>query len=529
MNIKPSKHLVNILANTKEQLPSFTLFLGAGASVESGIESGGQLIEKWRDDYWERFGNDEEHEKDTFLESQPWHGDDDEYSVLFEKLYDTPSQRRNFIETVVGDKKPSWGYMYLVDLLRRQIFNTVFTTNFDDLLNEACYVFSSDVRPIVSAHDSSIHSIRLSSKRPKIIKLHGDFLFDSIKNTVRELESLESNTRDKFREFSNEFGMIVIGYSGSDRSIMDALDALLRDARSFPHGIYWCIRNENSVTEPLAQLARFPNFHMVQIDGFDSFLAELHEGVDIGTHPIVEQPFNVVTERLTSLLNGLPVRREIPDVLKTDIRTLARHITSTPRFNLPYTLLARVEFEAGNSREGLEHLLAAIENNPGRSEIFQFCTALIGNWDKETVDTFMDTVTERSIRLDGINDLALKLIKAKRYKIAEFLISRDLQFKRSSPDYHLLNLMQLKIHQKQKLSEEEESAIKNILERNPKSLAAYGANCVLGNFDEAVELVSTNSTDGNVFGALLSDLLEWPITDLLPEKSKTKIEQIDNE
>lgn len=526
MEIKPSKQLINILLNTKDQLPNYTLFLGAGASVESGIPTGAQLITDWRNQFWELYGDEGHSEKDDFLKQQAWYDSDSEYSVLFETLYDTASQRRDFIETVVGDRKPSWGYMYLVDLLRQGMFNTVFTTNFDDLLNEACYLFSSDVRPIVSAHDSSIRSVRLSSKRPKIIKLHGDFLFDSIKNTVRELESLEMNTREKFREFSNEFGMIAIGYSGTDRSIMDALDALMRDDRAFPHGIYWCIRNENSINEQLTQLARFPNFHLVKIDGYDSFMAHLHKGLELEEHPIVQHPYHVMTDRLTSLLNSLPVRKGIPDVLKNDIRALARQIKIPPKANLPYNLLARVEFEAGNSKEGLEHLFTAIENNSGRTQIYSFCEALINNWHKISADKFVEFAKTKKLKMDGANNIAIQLLAKKRFGIAEYLIVNDNHMAKSCPEFWRINLLQIKAHQEQNLSKEESDEMKNLADSNPNSMIAFGAYCVLGQNDLAFDILHSNCRDNVILGEHINTILRWPIIELLSNDQQTKLKKI---
>ncbi len=89
-----------------------------------------------------------------------------------ELIIDLQRQRRVFVENEVSGKKPSIGYAYLVRLIERGFFNTVFTTNFDDLLNEAFYRFSKN-RPIVCAHDSSISGVTITSSRPKIIKLHG--------------------------------------------------------------------------------------------------------------------------------------------------------------------------------------------------------------------------------------------------------------------------------------------------------------------------------------------------------------------
>ncbi|MCG9552664.1 SIR2 family protein [Vibrio sp. Isolate32] len=299
---KPQKHLINILKNTQNHHPNFTLFLGAGASVTSKVKPAGELIKEWRQAYSDMY--DCESEK---LEDQYWYGKHQEYSVLFEKLYDQPSQRREFIETCIDNAKPSWGYIYLVNLLKNKHFNTIFTTNFDDLVNEACYTFSDSLRPIVCAHDSSINSVRLTSERPKIIKLHGDFLFDNIKNTVRELESLESNMREKFKQYASEFGLIVVGYAGNDRSVMDTLNTLLFTGEHFPHGVYWCVREDTKfedLSEPLKALSRFPNFHLVKIDGFDEFFAQIHQALDCDLQQEVSDPYNALVKKLNKTFNN---------------------------------------------------------------------------------------------------------------------------------------------------------------------------------------------------------------------------------
>lgn len=139
MKIKPQKHLINILTSTKNHHPNFTLFLGAGASITSGVKSAGGMIQDWREAFDDMHGEGE-------VRGQVWFDKDNEYSELFESLYDQPTQRREYIESCITSANPSWGYVYLVNLLKEKHFNTVFTTNFDDLLNEACYTFSDSLR-----------------------------------------------------------------------------------------------------------------------------------------------------------------------------------------------------------------------------------------------------------------------------------------------------------------------------------------------------------------------------------------------
>ncbi len=260
---------------------NYSIFLGSGASVTSGIRTATQLIDEWAKELYERFCDGQtaktaEEAKEYFENKHSsWYSPDNPYSSLFEKKFDLPTQRRRFVEQEVDNKFPSIGYAYLTSLVDKNYFNTIFTTNFDDLINEAFYLFSN-TRPIVCAHDSSIHSISITSKRPKIVKLHGDYLFDDIKSTLRETESLEHNTKEKFVEFCKEYGLIVIGYSGSDRSIMDVLEFLARQENYLKNGVYWCLRRSDTVCHTLRNLIWKDKVYPVLIDGFDELFAEIH-------------------------------------------------------------------------------------------------------------------------------------------------------------------------------------------------------------------------------------------------------------
>lgn len=270
----------HIKTKEKDSPANYSIFLGAGASVTSGIRTASQLIDEWTLELYERFNHRKAENIDNakkYFENthSSWYSPENPYSSLFEKKFDLPIQRRRFVEQEVDSKYPSIGYAYLTSLVDKNYFNTIFTTNFDDLINEAFYLFSN-TRPIVCAHDSSIHSISITSKRPKIVKLHGDYLFDDIKSTLRETESLEQNTKEKFVEFCKEYGLIVVGYSGSDRSIMDVLELLARQENYLKNGIYWCLRRTDNVCHALRNLIWKDKVYPVLIDGFDELFAEIH-------------------------------------------------------------------------------------------------------------------------------------------------------------------------------------------------------------------------------------------------------------
>lgn len=288
--------LIRFIGNTTEaddkdaiKTPNYSLLLGAGASVTSGVRSGQTLVQEWKKEVYEELNQDDNVTLDEFFlpgKAPSWYEEVNSYAALFENRYDLQRHRRMFVEREVSKAKPSMGYAYLVKLMENGFFNTVFTTNFDDLLNEAFYRFSNN-RPIVCAHDSSISGVTVTSTRPKIIKLHGDYLFENIKATLRETESLETNMKMKFQEFAKDFGLIVIGYSGQDRSIMDILNYLLQKEDYFKNGIFWCIRKgDDNIGSELKKLLWRERVYYVEIDGFDELFAELNHKLNKGLLPV---------------------------------------------------------------------------------------------------------------------------------------------------------------------------------------------------------------------------------------------------
>ncbi|WP_321301846.1 SIR2 family protein [uncultured Sphaerochaeta sp.] len=274
--------LIRYIRNNHEGRPNFSLLLGSGCSCTSGIRSGEELVKIWKDEIIQKESQyEEEKSTDAYFKQCTWYDEEYAYSKLFEKLYDLPIQRKEFIEGEIVGKIPSLGYAYLVKLVECGAFNTIFTTNFDDLINEAFYKYGNvEHRPIVCAHDSSIMSITPLSKRPKIIKLHGDYLFDNIKSIDNETKNLGENMQLKVEEFARITGLIVVGYSGCDDSVMDVLLNKIEDDKFYQHGIYWCIRKGDKISKKLVTLIEKNRCYLIYIDGFDELMCELGKKLD---------------------------------------------------------------------------------------------------------------------------------------------------------------------------------------------------------------------------------------------------------
>lgn len=370
-NKRDKNHLFQLIGRRNKETPNFALLIGAGASVTSGIKTSKEMVDEWRRQLHLQSKSDLS--VDEWSKDQDWYNNDEEYSILFEEVCDQRSQRRIYIEDCVKDAKPSWGYIYLANIVANNYFNVIFTPNFDDLLNEACFLYA-DLRPVVCAQDSAVIDVRVTSARPKIIKLHGDFLYDDIKNTVRETESLEKNMRDKFMQFASEYGLVVIGYGGYDRSIMDILYSVLRSGGSFPHGVYWCVRDKNKISKKLKQLMRQENIYWIEIEGFDEFMAELHDKLGLVLPDAVRDPYKSTTEKLNEFI--IPTKKVKHDIIKRDIAQLEEQIKIFERVvvegvsngqidNLaPNKFLGTSEFMKGNYENAFYYYEKAFAQRP---------------------------------------------------------------------------------------------------------------------------------------------------------------------
>ena len=293
----------------------------------------------------------------TWLEGQPWHGGTDEYGRLFEIMHDLPSQRRMVVEDIVKGAQPSWGYVYLANLLEHGYFNVVFTTNFDDLLTEACYRYTDSTRPLVASHDSAIENLRVTSARPKIIKLHGDFLYEDIKNTPSETKTLENNTKDKLRQFASEYGLVVVGYSGRDASVMDALEeACWPMGDAFPNGIYWCTCDSSEPrSRALERICKDSRVYMTEIESFDAVMADLHSATEVDLPTGLSAPFKCTRDRASILLDADSSVSAHP-VVERDAALVRNALTEIPsRMTdvLPPEILAEVAEAGGNQQLAL--------------------------------------------------------------------------------------------------------------------------------------------------------------------------------
>jgi hypothetical protein len=283
-------------------------FLGAGASAASGIPTGYAMIRDFKAQIFCRETGLSKREIDTadpiwieridafFRRTSllPADGEPTEYAKAFEAVYPQPRHRRQYIDDAISKGTPSFGHKMLGSLMAAGKVDCVFTTNFDPLIEESAHLANAVLpvggqnRPTVAAIDSAHRAMRCLNEFdwPLVAKLHGDYQSIALKNIGSELETQDAQMRHALEEAGKRFGMVFVGYSGRDASIMEALTEVLDTPSPFPNGLYWVTSSTSrllpAVTEFLnrAQAAGV-DVAVVECATFDELAANIIKTTDL--------------------------------------------------------------------------------------------------------------------------------------------------------------------------------------------------------------------------------------------------------
>ncbi len=243
----------------------------------------------------------------------PPDGDPTEYAAAFEAVYPQSRHRRQYIDDAISKGTPCFGHKVLGSLIAARKVDCVFTTNFDPLVEEsalsanAILPVADQARPTVAAIDSAERAMRClnESDWPLVAKLHGDYQSVAIKNTGSELEKQDTRMRHVLVEAGKRFGMVFVGYSGRDASIMEALKSVLDYPSPFPNGLYWVT---SSASRLLPAVTEFLN--CVQSAGVDVAIVECATFDELSADII--RTIDLPTVLLDQVMLGRPAPRLVP-------------------------------------------------------------------------------------------------------------------------------------------------------------------------------------------------------------------------
>ena len=158
------------------------------------------------------------------------------------------------------------------------------------------------------------------------------------------------------------FGLVVVGYSGRDDSVMQALGAVLRSPVRYPKGIYWLCRDADSLLPAVRELLEQAKLaqvdvHLVKGTTFDELCGDIADVTDLAA-PLVTHVFG---ERSAATVAQVPLLRQAA------LRAPVLRLSAMPLIEMPKSA-RRI---ALNSNAGIADVRALLKQAGVRATVGQ--------------------------------------------------------------------------------------------------------------------------------------------------------------
>lgn len=275
----------------------FAWFLGAGASRSAGLPTATDILWDMKRRFYCREENQDIDRQDlqsdaiqqriqSFMESRgfPKMWEDGEYERYFELIFgEDREKQRAYLRGILSQDKAtlSVGNRVLGAFIASKLAPVIFTTNFDEIVESSLAEIGGQALSAfhLEGSQNAVNALK-QEEFPIYCKLHGDFRYESLKNLADDLKTQNADLAICLRNACNRFGLLVCGYSGRDKSVMDMLHAVLETTNPFPHGVFWTLLKGTTPSpglEAFLSAAKKKNVeaHPVFVETYDALMLRL--------------------------------------------------------------------------------------------------------------------------------------------------------------------------------------------------------------------------------------------------------------
>ena len=286
---------------------AYALLVGSGVSRAAGILTGWEIAL----DLARRLAatRSEDPGSDPAEWYQKSFGRPLDYSVVLDELVPGPADRASLLrgyfeptedERREGKKVPSKAHYAIADLVAAGYVEAIITTNFDRLI-ETAIAAKASAPVVIATPDGAAGAPPVGRERCTVLKVHGDYLDERIKNTPAELSTFDPRIDALLDRIFDERGLVVCGWSADwDRALRDAVTR----CKNRRYSAFWTVRGTTSAMAGTLIAGR--GAQPIRIKDADTFFVDLHEKVvSIGS-----------------------LRRPHPTSVAVAVETLKRHIAN---------------------------------------------------------------------------------------------------------------------------------------------------------------------------------------------------------
>lgn len=293
MNFGTKEEIISLFRTSNNSRP--ILLLGAGASFHTGIPlAKDAVIRITKAAYaktrlgidWRKYDQVTTSDWKPFLEGMNWykpfsHNIAEAFPLAVKNLLMPDEFRKEFLlEMIRPQNTNTLGYTALAEIMSRHLCWTVLTTNFDTALKDKLENRTPVLKKVLEINKTSdsISAFQLYGKF-QIVYLHGAVEYYTDKISDEETHNLDSKLVNSIRPCLSDSPLIVIGYRGAEKSIMEhLLRGGIDSSNKYRKGIYWCVIDENDIHCYVKTLAKEvkENFKFVKIEGFDELMSDIN-------------------------------------------------------------------------------------------------------------------------------------------------------------------------------------------------------------------------------------------------------------
>ena len=205
--------LITLASSMQASPGTYALLLGSGVSRAAGVPTGWDVTRDLaRRSAVLQSDDPGDDPIDWYLRR---YGTEADYSDLLESLAPTQADRRALLEPYfvpteeereMGKKVPTAAHRAIAELAASGHIRVVVTTNFDRLLEVALVDAGVSVQVIATA-EAARGAMPLNHAQMTVIKVHGDYVFPDLRNTVDELAGYPNETDALLDEVFDRFGL----------------------------------------------------------------------------------------------------------------------------------------------------------------------------------------------------------------------------------------------------------------------------------------------------------------------------------
>lgn len=260
--------LIQLAASAVPGDKKYVLFAGAGVSKDAGIPTAWDLVLKTAGFLYavENEDNVKNLDLERWFLGSPYANMT--YSQLIEKLYPTYPEQQIFLRESLNGKEPGEVHKAIAELAYRGVIRCIITTNFDHHIEQAIEAKGMEVQVIATEEDLDHSEPLIQCKSVRVYKPHGDLGRGIIRNTPKDVETLPKPFEEEISRILNEHGVIVLGYSGTDKGLQKVF--MKRKKRHYP--LFWV--NPANPTGAIGDILNDIGATFIPCQGASQFLSD---------------------------------------------------------------------------------------------------------------------------------------------------------------------------------------------------------------------------------------------------------------